>query len=57
MVKLNRKEREEMENKIFNEILESWSEGIPPDQLKIRRELRRMSDKKLKETYDFYFEE
>ena len=49
--------RKEMEDKIFNEILKSWSEGIPPNQPKIRRELKNMSDKKLKKTYDFYFED
>jgi len=49
--------RKEMEEKIFNQILESWSEGIPPNQPKIKRELARMSDKKLKENYEFFFED
>lgn len=56
MEKLKKEEREKMESKIFNNILESWSEGIPPNEHKIKRELSKMSDKKLKEEYDFQFD-
>jgi hypothetical protein len=54
---MKKEERKAMENKIFNEILESWSEGIPPNQPKIKKELSKMSDKELKEEYEFFFDD
>jgi len=46
-----------MEKKILDRILESWSEQIPPNTPKIKRELSRMSIKNLKEEYEFQFED
>jgi hypothetical protein len=51
------KERKRKEDKLMNYILESWSEGIPPNTYQIRKEIKAMNDEDLKKELEFFEED